>query len=720
MLRRLSANSQEVSLWSLGPMFEDAYARMRQWPGGLLRPAAPWRVANVVLLVAVAASGVAAYFVLGRQSSAQAQITTGTVQRGSVLSTVSASGNVQPARTVSLSFSGSGKLVAVSAKPGQHVHKGQMLAKLDDSSQAAAVRTARVSLASAEANLASLEQPLTPEARRQNQVAVEQAQSAIANQNTSLRDTVASANQDRQTLEKAVAQARVGLKQVQRAAAANAVSLRNAVGEAKGAWLEAKAAAARDVASLQTALDQAKAQLGRDQAQLASDQNDVATYTAQVSGAGVNDLQAQVDADKAQVADDQKKEHSDKCDLTPAPQPKCANDAYRTSQDQAQLTADQAKLSAAQSAQNAAQSKADSATSAVAADQAKIVNDQSAITNAENAVASGQLKDAQSVNSAYRSYVNAKQSRVTGLQSNKQTVQNAQNSLKSAIGSLNAGTIKDQQSIHTARASVKSTKQSLDSTLAANAVKAAPATAGNLASARAGIASAEASLANAITAQKQQTLFAPAAGTVSAVNGAVGETPGGASSSSSTPTAFITLVDLDRPEVLAGFSESDAAKIHPGQPATIQVDALPNTQLAAHVVSINTTQTVVSNVVTYGVTFLLDRTAPNLKPGMTVSAAVVIAKRDGVLHVPNAAVHTTGGASFVTVIGANGAQTEQAVQTGLVGDDSTEIVGGPKAGQQIVVSTLTSLTSTTQTGGRGGGFGGGGAGFVIPAGGPRG
>ena len=195
-------------------------------------------------------------------------------------------------------------------------------------------------------------------------------------------------------------------------------------------------------------------------------------------------------------------------------------------------------------------------------------------------------------------------------------------------------------------------------------------------------------------------------------------------SASSTSTGFITLVDLDRPQVLAGFSESDAAKIRIGQPATIQVDALPNTQLAAHVISIDTTQTVVSNVVTYGVTFVLDRTTREIKPGMTVSAAVVIAKRDGVLHVPNAAVHTTGGSSYVTIIDANGAQQQQPVQAGLVGDDATEIISGLTAGQEIVVATFTSsLTSTTPTGGGfGGGRGGvtGGGGFRIPGAGPGG
>jgi RND family efflux transporter MFP subunit len=730
-------------------MFEGARATASHWPRGLPRPAAPWKVVNAFLVVAVAASGVTAYFVLGKQRAAQAQVTTGTVQRGSVLSTVSASGNVQPAETLSLSFSGSGgKLVAVYVKAGDHVRKSQPLAKLDDSAEVAAVRTARANLVSAQANLASLEQPLTPATRRQNQVAVDQAKSGVANQQTALKDTVAGAEQDRktlrkavqdaaasasqnrQTLQKAVDQARVALTQAQQAAKANATSLRNAVGEAKGAWLEAKASATRDLANLQAAIDQAKAQLERDQAQLAADQNDVSTYTSQVASATdtVTGLQAQVDADKAQVAADQKKQHSDNCDQTPAPQPKCANDAFKLSQDQSKLSDDQARLSSAQSDLNAAQSKLDAATSAVSADQAKIVSDQTAITNAESALATGQLKDAQSVNQAYRAYVNAQASQKSGLGSNRQSVQNASNALKNALQSLDAGAlkdrqalqsarqslaagaVKDQQSVHNAKASLKSAQQSLESTLAANAAKEESATPGQLASARAQIASARAALQNAISAEKQMTLVAPAAGTIASIDGAVGESPGGGTSSaasSSSAAAFITLVDLDRPEVLANFSESDAARIRVGQTATITVDALPNKQLAAHVVSIDTTQTVVSNVVTYGVTFVLDRTAPDIKPGMTVSASVIVAKRDGVLHVPNAAVHTTGGASFVTVVGSDGTRTEQPVQTGLVGDDSTEIVGGLKAGQEIVVSTLTSsLTSTSPTGGRGNGGGG--------------
>lgn len=733
-------------------MLDTRIAR-RPLAGPLALHGGPWPLVNAVLLAAIATAGVAAYFVVGRRSSPQGQVTTATVQRGSVLSTVSASGNVQPAKTLSLGFSSGGRLVAIYVEPGEHVRKGQALARLDDTDQAAAVRTARANLASARANLQSLLDPLTPATRRQNRVAVEQASAQIAAERTALGDTIANAAQDRRSLEKTVAEAKASLEQAQRVAATNEQSLRTAVGEAKGAWLEAKAAAGHDQASLQAAIDQAQAKLQRDQAQLqadqqqlASDQNDASTYTAQVSGYSSvsQSLQSQVDDDKDTVTSLQVQQI--KCNKTTPPCNDSAKIQIKLTEAQAQEAADQSKLSDAQSSLSGAQSKLDAATNAVKSDQAAIVadqntlaTDQEAITNAQNALSSGRAKDAQSVNQAYRSYVNSKQSLKSGLATSAQSIQNAQKAVKDAVASLNAGVVKDRQSVHTARASVKSAQEALASTQASNAAKAAPATAGALASARAQIASAEAALENALAAERQTILRAPAAGTVATLNGEVGETigagggsasAGGSSSSSSSSTssagssssAFLTLVDLNRPEVLADFSETDAAKIRAGQPATITVDALPGKEFAAHVVGVDTTQTVVNNVVTYGVTFVLDRPATQLKPGMTVSATVIVGRRDGVLHVPNAAVRTAGGQSYVTVVGANGAQRQQPVQTGLVGDDSTEILAGLHSGQRVVVATA-SAAATTGAGGGGGGvgggrFGGGGGGAVFRFGGP--
>jgi len=171
-------------------------------------------------------------------------------------------------------------------------------------------------------------------------------------------------------------------------------------------------------------------------------------------------------------------------------------------------------------------------------------------------------------------------------------------------------------------------------------------------------------------------------------------------------------------QVVASFAETDAIKIQPGQAATVTVDALPNEELAAHVLSIAAAATSSSSVVTYGVTFALDRSEPKLKPGMTANVDVVVGEVDNVLHVPTAAVRGSGSNATVTVL-QNGKQTSVPVVAGLQGDSSTAILSGLKANQTVVLPSVsistastggatTSGTSTTGVpgGGPGGGFGG--------------
>ena len=323
------------------------------------------------------------------------------------------------------------------------------------------------------------------------------------------------------------------------------------------------------------------------------------------------------------------------------------------------------------------------------------------------------MKDAQSVNQAYRSYVNAKQALASGLATNKQSVQNAQKSVKDATASLNAGVLKDQQSIHTARASVKSAKQTLAGTRASNEQKAEPATEGALANARAQITTAQTALENALAAQKQMTLVAPAAGTVASITGAVGESPGGAASGSSSDSSD-RVHQPGRPSRAPGGRDlqRDRRREDQARPGRRRS---PSTrfrarQLAAHVVSVDTTQTVVNNVVTYGVTLVLDRTDAGLKPGMTVSAAVIVAKRDGVLHVPNAAVRHHRRHEHCHRRRRERHPDRAAVTTGLVGDDSTEIVSGLKAGGQrrrLVRSRRARRARRAAGSGGAGGVGGG-------------
>jgi HlyD family secretion protein len=268
------------------------------------------------------------------------------------------------------------------------------------------------------------------------------------------------------------------------------------------------------------------------------------------------------------------------------------------------------------------------------------------------------------------------------------------------------------------------------------------------------IASQQAAVSNAQlavqTAQRNldlATLSAPFDGTVMSVTGQVGESAGGgtalapgttaplpgssgggstggggaASSSGSAGSGsggggFIVLSNVSALEVVAPFAEADASRVQANQQATITFDAITGLTEPAHVLAVAQSGTVVSNVTNYYATLVLDNLDQRLKTGMTANANVVVQQAQNVLTVPNSVVTRLGTLSFVTLLGRDGkTQTRQAVQTGAVGDTSTEIMGGLNEGDRVVRPTLRTGAAAAggagAAGGRGaGGLGGGGGG----------
>jgi multidrug efflux pump subunit AcrA (membrane-fusion protein) len=162
-------------------------------------------------------------------------------------------------------------------------------------------------------------------------------------------------------------------------------------------------------------------------------------------------------------------------------------------------------------------------------------------------------------------------------------------------------------------------------------------------------------------------------------------------------------------EIVSGFAEADATKIAVGQPATITFPALPNIEVAGKVTSVSSTSTVVSNVVTYGVTIVLVNPPSDVKEGMTANVSVVDQTRANVPELSSAAITTTGANSTVELL-KNGKTTVTRVTTGLVGNSATEIVSGLSKGDVVVLPTVTiaAATATAATTGAAGGLGGAG------------
>ncbi len=153
-----------------------------------------------------------------------------------------------------------------------------------------------------------------------------------------------------------------------------------------------------------------------------------------------------------------------------------------------------------------------------------------------------------------------------------------------------------------------------------------------------------------------------------------------------------------------------------GQAATITLDALPNQTFNGHVVELDTSSTLVSNVVTYNAKVSFDSAPAAVKPGMTASVNVVLDKRDDVITLPTSAVSTTGTTETVTVKPKTGSESTRSISIGLRGDNAVEITAGLNVGDQVVITTAAASTGGGAFTG-GGGFGGGGG--LIGGGGAR-
>lgn len=113
---------------------------------------------SVVLFVALVAVGALALlgyrrFIAPRPTTAE-DLETVAVQRGTLVATISAAGSVEPAAQVTLTFQGAGRVAEVEAQESERVQAGEILAVLDTADLELQVAQARLSLATAEAQLA--------------------------------------------------------------------------------------------------------------------------------------------------------------------------------------------------------------------------------------------------------------------------------------------------------------------------------------------------------------------------------------------------------------------------------------------------------------------------------------------------------------------------------------------------------------------------------------
>jgi HlyD family secretion protein len=133
-------------------------------------------------------------------------------------------------------------------------------------------------------------------------------------------------------------------------------------------------------------------------------------------------------------------------------------------------------------------------------------------------------------------------------------------------------------------------------------------------------------------------------------------------SSFNTPTLFQIANDLTKMQIDSSVAEADIGGVKEGQDATFNVDAYPYRDFQGVVTQVQNSPTTVNNVVTYDCVVSVNNSDYKLKPGMTANPLnIVIAQREGVLKIPNAALrfHPPDTAIVQTNAIVPGAQTVQ-------------------------------------------------------------
>ncbi len=150
-----------------------------------------WVVLAVVAVVALLAGG-AWWALAARPVAVQVAAATAPAGGGAAGAVLQATGYVTPRRRATVSTQITGTLTQVLIEEGDHVDKGQVLARLEDSALRASLATARATLASAQAQVATAQAQLAQaqaDARRQDELlasgmvsrqAGEQARTAVA------------------------------------------------------------------------------------------------------------------------------------------------------------------------------------------------------------------------------------------------------------------------------------------------------------------------------------------------------------------------------------------------------------------------------------------------------------------------------------------------------------------------------------------------------------
>ncbi len=234
---------------------------------------------------------------------------------------------------------------------------------------------------------------------------------------------------------------------------------------------------------------------------------------------------------------------------------------------------------------------------------------------------------------------------------------------------------------------------------------------------------AQAALKQAKDDLSKTTIYAPMSGTISALNKEQGEIALG---SQFQKDVILVVADLSAMEAQVNVDENDIMSVAVGQPAEIEVDALPNQKLKGVVSEIASSANssgagTTEQKTEFEIKITIVDPPKSLRPGMTASADIVTKTNDNALSVPlqSVAVRTVDQLTvkgekrkdaearykpdkdgFVEIVFCieNGKAVAKQVQTGIQSDELIEILGGLKEGDEVVTGSYRAISKDLENG----------------------
>lgn len=191
----------------------------------------------------------------------------------------------------------------------------------------------------------------------------------------------------------------------------------------------------------------------------------------------------------------------------------------------------------------------------------------------------------------------------------------------------------------------------------------------------------QATVDNAKVDLSRCTIYSPIDGVVIAKLTEEGKT---VAASMNVPVLFTIVNDLAKMQITAAVAEADIGSVAETQAVNFTVDAFPNRTFRGTVTQVRNAPKNTSNVITYDTIISVDNRDLKLRPGMTANVSIVVARREGVLRTPNAALRVR-------------------MPEGLAATPSAPAAGKPADGTKPAANTPASASAPA--GGAGGGNG---------------